>query len=93
MIPELARWRVQRHGDDLRPVNSRGRPDLPGSSIRPSIPSASYLARQDVSMGGIPHPGGDLGVAHIISRQQDEPARWANLARIGTSGVYSNNRF
>ena len=52
---------------------SRGRPDR-GSSINPSIPSASYLARHDVTVGrDTPTRVGDLGVTHPVSGQQNDP--------------------
>jgi hypothetical protein len=72
---------------------SRGRPDR-GSSIRPSIPSASYLARQDVTVGRDTPTRVAISVLLTPSAANKMIlARCANPARIDDDRVHSNNRF
>jgi hypothetical protein len=91
--PELLRWRVQRDGDDLERSTSRGRPER-GSSISPSIPSASYLARQDVTVGRDTPTRVAISVLLTPSAANKMIlARCANPARIDDDRVHSDKRF
>jgi len=72
---------------------SRGRPDL-CSSINPSIPSASYLARHDVTVGRDTPTRAAISVLLTPSAANKMiRARCAKPARIDDDRVHSNNRF
>ena len=72
---------------------SRGRPDR-GSSIRPSIPSASYLARHAVTVGRDTPTSSAIAVLLTPSAANKMIlARCANPARIDDERVHSANRF
>jgi hypothetical protein len=71
---------------------SRGRPDL-CSSISPSIPSASYLARHAVTVGLDTPTRAAISVLLTPSAANKMIlARCANPARIDDERVHSNNR-
>jgi hypothetical protein len=72
---------------------SRGRPDR-GSSINPSIPSASYRARHDVTVGRDTPTRAAISVLLIPSAANRMIlARCANPARIELDRVHSVSRF
>ena len=86
------RRRGQRHRDDLRPVHLTW-PARPGFIDQPSIPSVSYLARHDVTVGRDTPTSSAIAVLLTPSAANKMIlARCANPARIDDERVHSINR-